>query len=206
MVMETRINDGLPGYQLYDHLLVLTPPEELWGRLMKIKEEFAEKFKTDHARWTRPQIILASFRQYAMMEERIVNRLSNIAMSFPPFKVELKDFGSFPSHTVYINVSSRLPIQKLVRTIRTEAQRLMKLDELNKPQFMMEPHITIGRKLVPWQYEKSWLEFSQRHFSGKFIADNMLLLKKAENESRFHVAERFDFQNLPVVTKQGELF
>ncbi len=204
--METRINDSLPGYQVYDHLLVLTPHEELWARIMKLKEEFANKYKNDQARWTRPQIVLASFRQYAMMEERIINRLRNIAMSFPPFKVELKDFGSFPSHTVYINVSSRLPVQQLVRKIRTETQRLMKLDELNKPQFMLEPHISMGKKLVPWQYEKSWLEYSHRHFSGKFIADNMLLLRKAEGETRFHVAERFNFQNLPVVTKQGELF
>ena len=204
--METKIRDTLPGYQVYDHLLVLSPHEELWGRLMKVKEEFAEKYKTDHARWTRPQIVLASFRQYSMMEDRIVNRLRNIAMGFPPFKVELKDFGSFPSHTVYINVSSRLPVQNLVRKVKTETQRLMKLDELNKPQFMVEPHITIGRKLVPWQYEKSWLEYSRKHFSGKFVADNMLLLKKADHESRFHVAERFDLQNLPVVTKQGKLF
>ena len=204
--METRIKDCLPGYQVYDHLIVLTPHEELWARIMKIKEEFADKFKNDQARWTRPQIVLASFSQYSMMEERIINRLRNIAMSFPPFKVELKDFGSFPSHTVYINVSSRLPVQQLVRKIRTETQRLMKLDELNKPQFMMEPHISLGKKLVPWQYEKSWLEYSQRHFSGKFIAGNMLLLRKSENESRFHVADKFSFQNLPVETKQGTLF
>lgn len=204
--METRINDSLPGYQVYDHLLVLSPHEELWARIMKLKEEFADKYKTDQARWTRPQIVLASFRQYALMEERIINRLRNIAMSFPPFKVELKDFGSFPSHTVYINISSRLPVQQLVRKIRTETQRLMKLDELNKPQFMMEPHISLGKKLVPWQYEKSWLEFSHRHFSGKFIADNMLLLRKAEGDTRFHVADKFSFQNLPVVTKQGTLW
>ena len=47
------------------------------------------------------------------MEERIIQRLRTIAMGFCPFKVELKDYGSFPSHTIYIQVTSKLPIRGL---------------------------------------------------------------------------------------------
>jgi 2'-5' RNA ligase len=127
-------------------------------------------------------------------------------MGYPPFKVELKDFGSFPTHSIYIQVTSKVPIQHLVRAIRSESQRLMKLDEEHKPLFIMEPHLTIARKLKPWQYEKGWLEYSNRHFTGKFIASEMTLLKKEEGETRFRIVERLNFQNLPVLTKQGELF
>jgi hypothetical protein len=59
---------------------------------------------------------------------------------------------------------------------------------------------------LPWQYEKGWLEYSHRHFTGSFIADNMLLLKRHEDQKRYQIVQRFDFQNLPVSTKQGELF
>ena len=38
------------------------------------------------------------------------------------------------------------------------------------------------------------------------IADGMLLLKKVQGEKRFQVVERFEFLNLPVGTRQGELF
>jgi 2'-5' RNA ligase len=141
-----------------------------------------------------------------MMEERIINRLRTVAMGYPPFKVELKDFGSFPSHTIYINVTSKLPIQNLVKEIRTDGQRLMKLNDDNKPHFIMEPHLTIARKLKPLQYEKGWLEYSNKHFIGRFIADGMTLLKRPTGEMKYHVAQRFEFQNLPVTTKQGELF
>jgi len=127
-------------------------------------------------------------------------------MGFPPFKVELKDFGSFPSHTIYINVTSKIPVQNLVKDIRTEGQRVMKLNEDHKPHFIMEPHLTIARKLKPWQYEKGWLEYSNKHFTGRFIANGMTLLKRPVDEMKYHVAARFDFQNLPVTTKQGELF
>jgi 2'-5' RNA ligase len=203
--MKTII-DTIPGYRVYEYLLVLSPHEELWNRVMKVKEDFSETYKSDHARWGKPHITLINFVQYAMMEERIINRLHTVAMGFPPFKVELKDFGSFPSHTIYINVTSKLPIQNLVKEIRADGQRLMKLNEDNKPHFIMEPHLTIARKLKPWQYEKGWLEYSNKHFTGRFIAGSMTLLKRPVDEMKYHIAAKFEFQNLPVTTKQGELF
>lgn len=203
--MKTIINT-IPGYRVYEYLLVLSPHEELWNKIVKVKNDFAEQYKSDHARWGKPHLTLATFVQYNMMEERIVNRLKAIAMGFPPFKVELKDYGCFPSHTIYINVTSKVPIQNLVKEIRGEGQRLMKLNDDNKPHFIMEPHLTIARKLLPWQYEKGWLEYSNKHFAGRFIADSMLLLKRPVGEMKYQIVERFEFQNLPVTTKQGELF
>ncbi len=203
--MKTIIN-AIPGYQVYEYLLVLDLQKELWERIVKIKEEFSENYKSDHARWGQPQIALVNFLQYGMMEERLINRLRIVAMATTPFKAELRDFGSFPSHTLFINVVSKVPVQGLVKNIRHEAQRLMKLNDDNKPYFIMEPHITIAGKLQPWQYEKGWMEYSNKSFTGRFIADTMLMLKRPVGEMKYKVVQRFKFQNLPVLTKQGELF
>lgn len=196
----------LPGYRVYEYLLVLNPHEELREKILHVKKEFYDVYKNQTALWGKPHITLVNFLQYEMMEERITNRLKTIAMGFSPFKVELKDYGSFPSHTIYINVTSKVPIQTLVKEIRSESQRLMKLNDDNKPHFIMEPHMTIARKLQPWQYEKGWLEYSNKHFSGRFIADAMLLLKRRVGDKAYQVVDRLAFQNLPVNTKQGELF
>jgi 2'-5' RNA ligase len=102
------INNTIPGYRIYEYLLALAPHEELGQRISKLKEAFAEKYKTEDAGRGRPWVPLVRFTQYAMMEERILTRLKNVAMAFPPFKTELKDFGSFPSHTIYIAVTSKL--------------------------------------------------------------------------------------------------
>lgn len=201
-----NINNAIPGYRIYEYLLVLNPHEELRNKIMQVKQQFFDSYKSTHALYGKPHITLVSFVQYEMFEERIVNRLKTTAMGFHPVKIELKDYGSFPSHTIYINVTSKVPIQALVKQVRAETQRLMKLDEDNKPHFIMEPHLTIARKLLPWQYEKGWLEYSHRHFTGRFIADAMLLLKRPVNEMKYQIARRFEFQNLPVSTKQGELF
>ena len=196
----------LPGYRVYEYLLVLKPYEELRNRIMQVKKDFNVVYRITAANGGKPSLALVNYIQYEMMEERILNRLKSVAMGYPPFKVELKDFGSFPSHTIYVNVVSKIPVQGLVKEIRSETQRLMKLNEDNKPHFIMEPHLTIARKLNPWQYEKGWLEYSNKSFTGRFIADSMVLLKRPVDEIKYQVAQRFEFQNMPVTTKQGELF
>ena len=203
--MKTIVNT-IPGYRVYEYLLVLNPHEELRKKIMDVKNTFYEKYKAESARWGKPYVTLASYLQYEMMEERIVNRLHQVAMGFPPIKVELKDYGSFPSHTIYINITSKVPVQSLVKQIRTETQKLMKLNDDHKPHFIMEPHLTVARKLEPWQYEKAWLEYSHKHFTGRFIADGMLLLKRQAGETKYEIVQRFEFQNLPVTVRQGDLF
>ncbi len=196
----------IPGYKVNEYLLVLRPHDELWNKIMEVKKEFGDKYDAPQAKWGQPHITLVNYVQYEMMEEKIVNRLKNVAMAQYPFKIELKEFGSFPSHTIYINVATKIPLQNLVKEIRQETQRLMKLNTDNKPHFIMEPHLTISRKLKPWQYEKGWLEYSNRHFSGRFIAHEMILLKRPVGELKYHRVARFEFKNMPVTIKQGELF
>ena len=126
-------------------------------------------------------------------------------MNIPPIKVELSNFGSFPSHTIYINVTTKIPIQNIVKQIK-QAQQLLKTTNEHKPNFIEEPHISIARKLKPWQYEKAWLEYANAHFTGRFIADSMLVLKRPAPGGNYQILKRFEFQNLPVATKQGSLF
>lgn len=201
-----EIVTSLPGYRICEYKIVLHPHAELRNKVAEIRKEFNNEFLVTSPVGSKVDLALARFTQVEMMEKRIVNHLNNIAMGYPPFKVELKDFGSFPSHTIFINVISKLPVQALVKQIRSETQRLMKLNDDNKPYFDIEPYITIARKLQPWQYEKGWLTYSNKHFSGRFIADAMLLLKRYEGERAWQIVQRFEFKNLPVSVKQGDLF
>lgn len=191
--------------RLNEYMLILLPHEELRNRVLNIRKEFYESYQAPSALGAKVHIPLATFTQLEVMEERIVNRLKTVGMGYPPFKVELKDYGTYPSHTLFINVITKLPIQRLVREIRL-SQRLMKLDNGHRPHFLDDPHLAIARKLLPWQYEKGWLEYSHRHFTGRFIADCMLLLKRRVGDRTYQIAQRFEFMNLPVSTKQGELF
>jgi 2'-5' RNA ligase len=201
-----------------EYQLILSPHEELGNKIRQIKAAFHEAYQTPAGTAVKPNLTILRFTQLALMEERIVQRLRTIAMGYCPFKIELKDFGSLPTHSIFIQVTSKLPIRGLVKEVR-DLQRLMKLDKDHKPYFVEEPNLLIARNLLPWQYEKAWLEYGNKSFTGRFIADAMLLLRRRTNNSptdesgtRFRgdkawqIAERFAFQNLPVNTRQGELF
>jgi hypothetical protein len=193
-------------YNIYDYLLVLTPHEDLRNKIMHAKEAFSKSYNTSAALFIKPHILLAKFSQYAQTENRIVNKLHTIGMGFPAIKVSLKDFGSLPTHSVFINVTTKVPLQQLVKNIKSDTQKLMKIDDEHKPYFMQEPHIIVARKLLPWQYEQAWQEYKHKQFTASFIADGMLLLKRKLGEMKYQIVSRFAFENLPVATVQGALF
>lgn len=199
------VNSFMPGYEVHEYLLILQPHEELRNRIHILKKEFAGKYKAPLAEVIKPYVPLVHFATWAMAEEKLLSRLQIIAMGITPFKIELKDFGSFPTHTIHINLITKLPVKALMKELK-DAQRLMKLNNDNKPHFIEEPHITICSKLKPWQYEAGWLEYSHRRFTGRFIADSMLLLKRPVGTKAYGIVKRFAFQNLPVATRQGDLF
>jgi 2'-5' RNA ligase len=195
----------MPGYRLNEYLLVLSPNEELRNKIISIRKDFNEKYKSSMPLTGKPHMALVRFVTWNMMEDKLVNRFHHIALGMTPFKVELKGFGSFPSHTIFINVATKIPVQELVKQLRT-TQKMMKADPDHDPHFIADPFIAVARKLLPWQYEKGWLEYSHMNFTAKIIADGMLLLKRALGEKAYQVVQRFEFMNMPVATKQGELF
>lgn len=195
----------MPGYRVNEYLLVLQPHAELQQKITRTKKEFYDLCQASSALTGKPQMLLARFMQLQMMEERIISRLNTAAMGFYPFKAELKGFGSFPSHTIFIQVATREPVKALIRQLRP-LQRLMKLDKDHTPYFADQPHINVARNLAPWQYEKAWPQYEHKNFSGRFIARDMLLLKRPQGEMRFYPVQRFEFLNMPVNTTQGDLF
>jgi len=202
--MKQELHEILPGYEVNDYMLVLSPHKDLWEKIMKIKEAFADEFDASIARATHPQVTIAIFKGLTMNEERLKQRLSAIAMGMEAFKVEIRGFGSLPSHTIFFNVTSRQPIQGLIKELKT-ARSMLRLEKEN-PLFIDDPHIKLAMKLKPWQYEQAWLKYSNVDFTGKFMADGMELLKKPEGEKGFYLLKKFKFTNELVTTMQGELF
>ena len=194
----------MPGYRTVEYILILSPHTGLQEKIMRIKRDILEKYDNGSLVKRKPVLRLARFFSYQMMEEKLINHLKIAGMAMPPFKVSLKDYGSFPQHTLFVNVDSKIPLQMLMNDIRS-AKRLMRSPG-QAPYFSSEFNIPLAVKLTPLQYEKMWEEYRHRQFTGHFIADAMLLLKRREGDQNYQIAARFEFQNLPVSVKQGELF
>lgn len=211
MKKETLIK--IPGYIYNEYKLILRPNEDVLQKIENLKSDFREKYKLEASFSSRPALTLARFIQFEMTEIRLVQRLHNLAKGFRPFNVELNGFGSLPTHTLYINIESKRTIQTLIKELTSERQ-LMTLNAQNKPHFMNDPHFILAGKLSPGQYKKSMLYYSHQQFKSRFIAEEMILLKRTvtnpddakSDRSGYQTAGIFTFQNVPEKISQGDLF
>lgn len=202
-----------PGYKYNEYKIVLYPNEDVSDKIQSLKQEISEENNLKETFYSKPALGLVNFIQFDMMEDRLIHRLKTFAKSYRPFNVELNGFGSYPSHTIFINVESKQTIQNLVKELKS-LQQLMTLNKQNKPHFLRDPNFILAGKLLPWQYEKGWLYYSQQQFTSRFRAGEMILLKRSlstsspgkESNRFFRAVESFEFQNLPVFTSQGDLF
>lgn len=194
----------LPGYRLNEYMLVLKPSEDLSEKIILEKENFHKKYTGVDAYLSTVQIPMVKFSQLQMMEYRMLNRLKSISSAWPPITIELKDYGSLPTHTIYINIATQASIATMVKNLKA-AQSLLKTKEI-KPHFLDNYFIPVATKLLSDIYEKAWLEYSHLNFSGKFIAKDMVLLRRPAGKKNYQVVHQFEFMNKPVISTQGALF
>lgn len=198
-------SDLISSFATAEYRLVAELPQALRESVQKVKQYFADTYDCAPAAMGKPHITLLRFSQYEMTEPRIVRRMEQVATERAAFMVELNGFGSFPSHTIFFSVATQTQLTELIKSFRP-LQPLLKMDKEHKPHFINEPYITLAAKLLPWQYEKGWLEMSNTHFSGKFMAEQLVLLRRREGEKGYAVVKRFALKNEKKEVTQGNLF
>lgn len=200
---QETLRAGLVAYPA-EYMLVLELPDTLLETINGIKNKFAEKYGAVQG-LTRTQITLVKYRQYEFMEPRMLPRLKNIAGGLPIFTLELQGFGSLPTHTIFIQILGKIPILHTIQALR-KMQQLFRINEEMKPWFITEPSIIIARKLIPGQYEKAWQFFSHQHFTGRFMADKLCLLKRRAQEVAWKPVADFFFEQATTSVIQEKLF
>ncbi|MEA3425612.1 MAG: hypothetical protein U9R46_05155 [Bacteroidota bacterium] len=197
--------DILSNYATAEYMLVIELPEVLREELQAVKKHFADSYDCAAAVMGRPQITLLRFQQFEMIEKRIIHRLQVVTEAHAAFLVELNGFSGLPTHTICFQISTQTQVGLLIKSLRT-VQHLLKIDKERKPHFITEPYVTLATKLLPWQYEKGWLEMSHTHFSGRFMAERLVLLRRREGATKYETVKRFVMKNEKTHTVQGALF
>ena len=188
-----------------EYLLVIQPNEDVCEKIMTLKQHFSTNYQCPQALHLKPQISLLKFSHYELSESRFVNRFRNIAMVNAPFKITLNDFGNYPSHTIYANIQTTNQLTELSKELK-QVQAFIKPDKQHKPHFISEPIIIIAHKLLPWQYERGWLELSNTHFNASFTVNELLLLKRKEGNNGYKMLERLPLLNNIKRLEQASMF
>lgn len=196
--------NGYNGLKPVSYMLVINVSEDVKEKILNVKKEFAEKFKADYYKYATPQIYVSTFLQYEMEEKKIINRITQIAKQIQPMQIVFEGYQSHPSHSIFINVKTKTEIRELSTALKNMRDAIT-INKWNKPWFVDEPEIAIAKKLLPYQYEKGWLEMQHQHFSGSFIAYEMVLLKKV-NDKNFKAVYSFMFEGKKTIPTQAALF
>jgi 2'-5' RNA ligase len=178
--------------EIGEFLLIIPPDEKVNAEVFSIKKEFDLNYGCSYSANLTPHITLTNFLQFEMMENRIIQQLERFSKSIRPFNIDLKGFGGFPTHSIYVNILRKKPIVEIVKGIRSNFASILNFDEKYKPKFITQPHLTIARGMTTAQYDMAFTEWRDEQFDSGFYADNMTLLKRLPG-SNYQTVKKFSF-------------
>ena len=178
--------------EIGEFLLIIPPNNKVNSEVFPIKKRFDSDYGCPYSGNLTPHITLTNFLQYEMMENRIVQRLESFSKSIRPFNIDLRGFGGFPAHSIYVNILKKKPIVEIVKGIRSNFTHILKFDEKYKPIFVTTPHLTIARGMTKAQYDRAFSEWQNKQFNSGFYANKMMLLKRLPGSS-YHIVKTFSF-------------
>lgn len=198
--MNNFTEQYISQFQKVDYKLVLLPSDDIKDKVKIVQTDFASQYK-----YSSPlppaQIHLLSFTQLVHLEKRVIQKLEMIATATKPFLVEFDSYDSLPSHSIFFNISSKHQIIDFIKSIKTELHQTLKIDEDYKPFYNPHPSLMLAQKLKPWQYEQAIAKYVHSSFSEKFISNEMVLLRKKEQDNNYQFINRIPFlgkKNKPI--------
>ena len=159
--------------------IAIVPPSPLMEKLMRIKEDFSNEFKTLAALRSPPHITLhMPFKLTENGEAILIEKLSYQLNGISPFEIKLVNYGAFPPKVIYIDVEPNEELAR-VHSVVKETMRndfnFLNQDYKDKPY---HPHTTIGfRDLRKREFERAWEKYKQLKFEESFNVRNVCLLK-----------------------------
>jgi 2'-5' RNA ligase len=195
---------GLPGYRINEYRLVIPLSSDLQEKISAQRRRLHEKYKVKLPFEIPPSLTILKCHAFEKTEPRLIERFQQVTLAADPFLVELGDYAAYPSHTIYIHVPTRSPFSDLVKELK-KMKWLMNIHG-HEPHFIPEPHLIVAQQLKPMQFINMWLECEHSGFSGRFLADHLLLMKRTPERRSYEEACRLGFLSLPQEIKQGSLF
>ncbi len=193
-----------PMYPVHQYMVIIRPSDAVMGRIKRIREQLKMKDGLQPYQLQGGFFLLARFAQFAMLEQRVIDKLRLIAMEATPFKAVLKDFQPVQHQSIGIGLTNPYGLQAIVNNMQRELRVFKGSGEV--PFFNSNPSILLATKLQPEQFVSLSKAFQKKHLNASFVAGSMMLLRKAAGQQKWIIVEEMNFQNMPVFSKQGVLF
>ncbi len=171
---------------IYEYLLVISPPEIVRKEVNRVKEEFNKIYNHMPAIKSQPQITLINFLSSDVEEEGLLLKMSEATKGHYPFDVQLYNFNSFGT-TIFIDIKETAPIINLLRSLKLTANL-----PRSRSFFSWRPHMTVAKGLKQDTFNKAMSIFKNKSFDASFFADRVVLLKRDRPFSKYEMLMEFE--------------
>lgn len=138
-----------PGYRIHEYGLVLPLPESLQAKIIGLRKNLYEKHGVPLTADTKPALTILKGYAYERLEQRLTERLQEVAMGLHPFPVTLQGFKAHGSNDISIGLDA-LPIGEVVKELK-QIRWLMAVPQA-EPQFYAQPQLMLAQKLKPMKF------------------------------------------------------
>ncbi|PUZ29787.1 RNA 2',3'-cyclic phosphodiesterase [Chitinophaga parva] len=168
-----------PDNKIY--FIALLPTAEVGKEIIKIKQEFAEKYGPVYALKVLPHITLqVPFTADPALEKAFCDELTEFAKTQAPFEVNLNGFGTFPNkqnRVLFINVEKSETMSAMHRLLINFLRKEFGFSTM-LARTGFTPHVTVAFKdLTDEQFEKAWPEYENKEYTASFKVNNLYFLR-----------------------------
>ncbi|MHA1913370.1 MAG: 2'-5' RNA ligase family protein [Promethearchaeota archaeon] len=176
--------------KVYTSAVVIIPPQEKWGPLQDIRENYDRNI----TRWMPHITLLYPFRPQTEYND-IENEFSNVCKLIKPFEISLKNFNFFPSgrqtYTLWLDprpndsiINLQLEILKIVPDC----------SDVNKFKSGFQPHLSVGQIKGKNNLLKVMKDLQVEWQEIKFILKNIFFIARDNNKmSSFNIVKQVQF-------------
>jgi 2'-5' RNA ligase len=185
------LNTALTGW--LEHMLLANPDDRIYLKVQSKKEFFFQQHGAVIAVKTRPHITVAKSKAKGSVGELLCDCIQKVCNLPYSFTVALKNYGSFPSHAVYINVHNAKPFGLLAQNLSVIESMMISPHECRITFLVDKPHMTIARGLDLEVYRRAIAEYKRFSFFDLFTINKLILLKRSGPYAKWQPVREFCF-------------
>jgi 2'-5' RNA ligase len=177
----------------YEYLLVIHPDQQTSNKIMEEQQQFFLQFGVKRVTRALPYITVAHFLAREAMEETLIRWIHRICSQQQGFEVTLNNYSGVPPHSIYVRVQDPLPFQQLAKQL-APVDDFLRSSSCPPAKMPGKPHINIAGRLPEQVYMKAMQAYSEKMFHEKFVAQELLLLRRADPFDACKTLNVFRFQ------------
>ena len=172
------------------HFLALVVPGPVQSELTGFKHLARERFGAGHALNAPAHItLIPPFFATAGKMENFIPQLAEFIAGFPPWELEIKNFGRFGKRVIYAAVVPHPALNDFQAALFSLFKS--RFPSYPKPN-RFHPHLTVAhRDLTPEQFPAAWHYFSALSYERKIIVDKLSIL--IHRERKWHIMAQLPF-------------